>query len=155
MAKANTPTINASDEEEIRAMVMGGQETWNRHDMKAWAERLTDEADWINIVGMHWRGKAAVLKAHEVIHRKIFHSTEMTITDIAIRAATSDVAVAVVTLKMGEFTTPEGELKAETQDKLSLIFVKCEEGWRITHGHNTVIDPNAQPFDPVNSGWSG
>jgi uncharacterized protein (TIGR02246 family) len=109
MAKVNAPTINDSDQEEIRAMVMGGQEAWNLHDIKEWAERLTDEADWINIVGMHWRGKAAVLKAHEVIHRKIFHSTEMTITDIAIRAATSDVAVVVVTLKMGEFTTPEGE----------------------------------------------
>ena len=97
MAKANVPSLGASDQEEIRALVMRSQETWNRHDMKAWAERLTDEADWINIVGMHWRGKAAVLKAHEVIHRKIFHSTEMTITDVAIRAATSDVAVAVVT----------------------------------------------------------
>jgi uncharacterized protein (TIGR02246 family) len=121
MAKANAPSISASDQEEIRAVVMRGQETWNRHDMKAWAERLTDEADWINIVGMHWQGKAAVLKAHEVIHRKIFHSTEMTITDVAIRAATSDVAIAVVTLKMGEFTTPDGELRAGTLDKLSLI----------------------------------
>jgi uncharacterized protein (TIGR02246 family) len=155
MAKSNVPSVGASDQDEIRALVMRGQETWNRHDMKAWAERLTDEADWINIVGMHWRGKAAVLKAHEVIHRKIFHSTEMTITDVAIRAATSDVAVAVVTLKMGDFTTPDGELRAETQDKLSLILVKCEDGWRITHGHNTVIDPNAQPFDPINRGWNG
>jgi uncharacterized protein (TIGR02246 family) len=75
MANANA-LISASDQEEIRALVMRGQETWNRHDMKAWAERLTDEADWINIVGMHWRGKAAVLKAHEVFHRTIFHKTE-------------------------------------------------------------------------------
>jgi uncharacterized protein (TIGR02246 family) len=155
MAKANAPSITASDQEEIRAVVMRGQETWNRHDIKAWAERLTDEADWINIVGMHWRGKEAVLKAHEVIHRQIFHSTEMTITDVAIRAATSDVAVAVVTLKMGDFTTPDGQLRAETRDKLSLVLVKCEDGWRITHVHNTVVDPKAQPFDPVNSGWNG
>jgi hypothetical protein len=37
----------------------------------------------------------------------------------------------------------------------SLILVKREGGWRITHGHNTVVDPNAQPFDPVNDGWNG
>ena len=125
MAKANAPSISASDQEEIKAVVMRGQETWNRHDMKAWAESLTDEADWINIVGMHWRGKEAVLRAHEVIHRKIFHSTEMTITDVAIRAVTSNVAVAVVTLKTGDFTTPDRELRAQSQDKLSLILVKC------------------------------
>jgi hypothetical protein len=55
----------------------------------------------------------------------------MTITDVATRGLASDVAVAVVTLDMGEFTTPEGELKAGTQDKLSLILVKRADGWRI------------------------
>ncbi len=61
----------------------------------------------------------------------------MTTTDVAVRAVTSDVGVAVVTLKMGEFTTPDGEVRAETQDKLSLIFVKREGEWQITYGHNT------------------
>jgi len=58
-------------------------------------------------------------------------------------------------LKMGELTTPEGELRPAAEDRLSLIFVKREGGWKITHGHNTVIDPNAQPFDPINSSWNG
>jgi hypothetical protein len=88
---------------------------------------------------MHWRGKAAVLEAHEVIHRKIFHSTEMTITDVAIKAATSDVAVAVVMLKMADFIEPDGELRAETQDKLSLILVKCEDR---RHRHNRSRQPS-------------
>jgi hypothetical protein len=33
--------------------------------------------------------------------------------------------------------------------------VKREGEWRITHGHSTVIDPNAQPFDPIKTGWTG
>jgi hypothetical protein len=74
----------------------------------------------------------------------------MTITDVAIRAATSDVTATVVTLKMGAFTTPERELRAESLDNLSLTPLKCEAGWRITNGHNTVVDPRAQPFDPLN-----
>jgi len=122
----------------------------------AFAELLGDDVNWVNIVGMHWWGKAAVVKAHEVFHRTIFRNTEMTITDVAITVITSDAAVAVVTLKMGEFTTPDGERKmAAAQDRLSLILAKREGGWKITHGHNTVIDPNAEPFDPVNSGWKG
>jgi uncharacterized protein (TIGR02246 family) len=100
--------------------VVTGFEAWNHHDMKAFAELITDDADWIDIVGMHWREKAAVVKAHEVFHRTIFQNTEMTPTDVGIRAATSDVAVAVVALKAGDFT----------QDRLSLILVKCEGGWR-------------------------
>ncbi|HEY0790264.1 MAG TPA: SgcJ/EcaC family oxidoreductase [Chthoniobacterales bacterium] len=146
--------INAPDQEEIRVVVMGFFAAWNRHDMKAFAELFADDADWINTVGMHWRGKAAVVKAHEVFHRTIFQHTEMTPAATEIRAVTSDVAVAVVTVKAGDFTTPEGERKTGTQDRLSLILVKREGGWRLTHGHNTVIDPKAQPFDPVDSGWT-
>jgi uncharacterized protein (TIGR02246 family) len=147
--------INASDQEEIRAVVMGFFKAWNRHDMKAFAELFSDDADWINIVGMHWRGKKAVVKAHEVFHRTIFRNTDMTPTGVGIRVVTSEVAIAVVTLKAGEFTAPDGKQMAGTQDRLSVILVKGEGGWRITHGHNTVVDPSAQPFDPVNSGWKG
>ena len=35
-----------------------------------------------DIVGMHWREKAAVVKVHEVFHRTIFMNTEMTPTDL-------------------------------------------------------------------------
>ena len=45
MAKANAPSISASDQEEIRALVMRGQKTWNRQDMKASAEH-TLQALW-------------------------------------------------------------------------------------------------------------
>ena len=80
--------MSASDQEEIRTVALGFFEAWNRHDMKAFAALFTDDADRINIVGMHWRGKDAVLKAHEVFHRTIFQNTEMNPTDVGIRVAT-------------------------------------------------------------------
>ena len=139
----------------IRAVLTRYIEAWNRHEMNALTELLADDADWINIVGMHWRGKAAVIKGHEVYHRTIFQKTQLTITNSAIRAITPDVAVAVVTLKVGPFTPPDGKPRFGTEDRESFILVKRGGAWRITHGHNTVIDPNAQPFDPVNSDWNG
>jgi len=35
---------------------------------------------------------------------------------------------------------------ANASDKIARVL------WRIAHGHNTVIDPVAQPFDPVERG---
>src|SRR2546429_275985 len=116
---ASACAIDASDQEEIRAVAMQFFEAWSHHDMKAFAGLFTDDADWINIVGMHWRGNA-----HEMFHRTIFQKTEMTPTEVGIRGAASDVAVAVVTLKAGDFTTPDGELRKGTQDRLSLVLVK-------------------------------
>jgi uncharacterized protein (TIGR02246 family) len=155
MAGANTLTINASEEGNIRAVVTAYAEAWNHHDMGTLAELFTDDADWINIVGMHWRGKAAIGKAHDVFHRTIFQKMEIEVTDIGIRAITSDVAATVIALKAGEYTTPNGRQQNATLDRLSLIIVNQHGKWRIAHGHNTVVDPNAAPFDPVNSDWNG
>jgi uncharacterized protein (TIGR02246 family) len=38
------------------------------------------------------------------------------------------------------------------EDRLSIVLTKRDGQWRIAHGHNTVIDPAAKRFDPVNSG---
>jgi hypothetical protein len=52
--------------------------------------------------------------------------TEMTVTDVGIRAAASDAAIAVVTFKVGEFTNPDGRQKV-AEDRLSLFLVKRED----------------------------
>jgi len=46
------------------------------------------------------------------------------------------------------FTPPDGAPRPEGEDCLSLILTKQEGRWRITHGHNTLIDPAAKDFDP-------
>ncbi len=80
---------------------------------------------------------------------------EIGVTDIGIRAITPDVAAAVIALNAGAYTTPDGKQQNATLDRLSLILVNRNGEWRIAHGHNTVVDPSAVPFDPVNSGWNG
>jgi uncharacterized protein (TIGR02246 family) len=155
MAGANTLAMNGSDERNIRAVVTAYVEAWNHHEMETLAGLFTDDADWINIVGMHWRGRAAIVKAHDVFHRTIFQKMEIGVTDIGIRTITSDVAAAVIALQAGEYTAPNGRHQNATLDRLSLILVNRDGKWRIAHGHNTVVDPSAAPFDPVNSDWNG
>jgi len=144
---------DASENKEIRTVVAGYADAWNRHDVAALANLLTDDADWINIVGMHWRGRAAVLKGHDVYHRTFFRNTPLDFTDIDLRPVTQDAVIAVVTIKVGDFTPPDGQPRIGTQDRLSLVIAKGPGGWRIVHGHNTVIEPGAQQFDPVNNSW--
>lgn len=147
--------MSAVDEQKIRAVMRDYGEAWNHHDIGAMQQLFTDDADWINIVGMHWRGKTAILKAYDVFWRTIFQKMEITVTDVTIRAIAPDVAVAVVALQASEFTTPDGKRQPATQDRLSVILAGREGEWKIVHAQNTVVDPTAQPFDPINSDWSG
>jgi uncharacterized protein (TIGR02246 family) len=155
MADPSRNPIGASDEQAIRALLHGYVAVWNRHEMTGLADLFTDDAEWINIVGMHWRGRAAVVKAHDVFHRTMFRKTDLMIDSFQIRAISEDVAAAVMVVKVGGFTPPDGVHRPPARDRLSLILAKRKGVWRIVLGHNTVIDERAEPFDPVTSGWIG
>src|ERR1700733_13122545 len=102
MASVNALAMSVADEHKMCAVLLAYGEAWNRHDMTSMRQLFTDDADWTNIVGMHWRGKAAVLKAYDAFWRTIFQKMEITMTDIAIRAIASDIVVAVVALRASE-----------------------------------------------------
>jgi uncharacterized protein (TIGR02246 family) len=144
-----SPALSSEDETRVHAVVAGFANTWNRHDMKSMHELDTDDVEWINVVGNHWRGKDAVYKGHDAIHRTIVAKTNMSVEDTVIRAIAPGVAVAVATMKFGPTITPSGQGLREAKTRGSFILVKSDGGWKIAHFQNTVVDPDAEKNDPV------
>jgi uncharacterized protein (TIGR02246 family) len=48
--------FRSSDEQSVRQVATANEQAWNKHDMDALAPLFTDDAEWVNIVGMWWRG---------------------------------------------------------------------------------------------------
>jgi uncharacterized protein (TIGR02246 family) len=153
MASAVARSVSPSEEQSIRAVLMDYCTCWNRHDMTALAELFADDAQWVNIVGMYWPSKTALVSGHTVFHRTFFQTTDIELRNVEIRNIAPDVCAAVVLLKVGPFTPPDGTPRATSENRLSIVLTKRDGRWRIVHGHNTVVDPIAQPFDPVTTGW--
>jgi hypothetical protein len=63
---AKEKTLLAEDDKAIRKTIAGIEEAWNAHDMKAYSKLLMDDIEWVNVVGMHWRGRDAVMCTHPV-----------------------------------------------------------------------------------------
>jgi uncharacterized protein (TIGR02246 family) len=147
---SGTGAATAEDVAAARALVAAYEDAWNRHDMRALGALFADDAEWVNIVGMWWRDRAALTEAHAAYHATMFKDTPTRLDVGSVRALAPDVLVAVCTVTMGDFTTPDGRVMKDSRDRLSLVLVRRAAGWRIGHGHNTVIDPVAAPFDPVN-----
>ncbi|MGH8218823.1 MAG: SgcJ/EcaC family oxidoreductase [Steroidobacteraceae bacterium] len=138
-----------SDAQAILAIVRAYESGWNAHDPEALAALFADDIQWVNIVGMWWRGRTEVHAAHIGIHATMFKDVAMRIDDCGVRFLTDDVAVSVVTLAMGGFTPPDGKYRPPSQDRLMLT-MRCDRGkWCIVHGHNTPIDAEAQRFAPL------
>lgn len=56
-AGATTIEIAAA---QVRQLIDRYAAAWNASDMDAMAQLYTDDVHWVNIVGMHWQGKAQV-----------------------------------------------------------------------------------------------
>ena len=64
--------MGTDDEKAIRKLVATNEAGWNSHDMKMLGFVFRDDAEFINVVGMHWRGKDAIVKAHAAFHETSF-----------------------------------------------------------------------------------
>ena len=72
------PAINNSAGAKIKAVLGRWEAAWNASDMNAMWQLATDDVHWVNVVGMHWRGKAEVQKAHQVFFDQLFKNRSCT-----------------------------------------------------------------------------
>jgi uncharacterized protein (TIGR02246 family) len=59
----------------VKSVVASLAESWNRHDMAAFAAAFCDDADFVNVIGMHWQGRQEIEAKHAQTHRTIFRNS--------------------------------------------------------------------------------
>jgi len=144
---------NSSDEAAIKSLILAVPEAMNHKDWKAYGDLFTEDADWINVVGMFWHGKENVVKAHAAYATTVFRNGGFMYTDMLIREVAPNVAIVVVTEHSVEQLAPDGVHKLPPgEGRLSFIVVKRKGQWKIALGHNTDINKAAEPDDPI-KGW--
>jgi uncharacterized protein (TIGR02246 family) len=145
MAESDNPSIrssvSAADEAAVRAVIDRQTDAWNKHDMDAFVADATPDVDWINVVGMHWKGREAVMKAHAVLHKGMFANSRMLKPEITMmREIAPDVIVETHVNRIeGVGALPSGAPYPDSGNLITLVFVKTPVGWRIAHAHNTTI----------------
>jgi uncharacterized protein (TIGR02246 family) len=147
--KAATNELSKEDELAVREIVVGCEKAWNAHDMKALAKLFREDAEWVNKVGMHWRGRDDIMAAHIAFHQTIFKNHKYRTDAVETRSVAPGVAVAVVTETFDGFTTPDGQVMPRARNRLTYVIVKGPRGWQIAHGQNVVVDEEAAKHDPV------
>jgi uncharacterized protein (TIGR02246 family) len=141
------PAFSAEDDSAVRALVNEFANTWNRHDMQAMHELDTEDVEWINVVGHHWRGKTTVTKGHAAIHKGMYAQVSMSVESAAIRSIAPAVAVAVATMHFGPSLDPRHSWVVAAKTRGSFTMVKRDGIWKIAHFQNTVIDPKTENDD--------
>lgn len=143
--------LSKEDEQAIRKTVAGIEEAWNAHDMEAYGKLLRADVEWVNVVGMHWKGRDEVMTAHVAFHKTSFKNHRIKTDDVQIRPLCTGYAIAVVTTTNDAFTTPAGNVISKRQDRQTYVLAKEPDGWKIVHCQNVWVDAEAAKHDPVNN----
>jgi uncharacterized protein (TIGR02246 family) len=145
LAQSDNPSIGSpvsiADEAAIRAILDRQTDAWNRHDMDAFVADAMPDVDWINVVGMHWKGRETVMKAHALLHKGMFANSRMQTPEITMmREIAPNVIVETHINRIeGVGALPSGAAYPDSGNLITLVFVKTQAGWRIAHAHNTTI----------------
>lgn len=136
----------------IEQVVRRMADAWNAGDSAAFAGCFADDADFVNVLGEHFRGRSVIDAGHRYILNTIYKGSRVSYTVDAIRAVRPDVAVAFVCVRLmsliGENVTDPrrgqliGESMGEAQSRMVLVLGRDpgpEGRWWILSFQNTKI----------------
>jgi len=127
---------HAADEAAMRESVKELETGWNTKSGAVFANPFAEDADYVVINGMYFKGRTAIETAHQRIFDTIFKDTKISLTVKQIRFLRSDVAVVHVN---GHRDGPTKELTGDAI--LTLVMTKEQQGWTIAAFQNTSVAP--------------
>jgi uncharacterized protein (TIGR02246 family) len=137
---ASAPT---RDEGAVNSVLRAFEEAWNRHDMDSLANLFADDADFVNVLGKQWLGRAAIKEAHVASHTTILKNSRLAIGQTSVRFLKPDVAVTRSRWDLTGHTTPAGVGAPPRKGILTNVLVKSKGRWQIVVTQNTDIVPDA------------
>jgi uncharacterized protein (TIGR02246 family) len=124
-----------------RTVAAGFVDDWNSHDMKSFAELFTEDADFVNVIGLWWRGRPEIQKAHEALHATRMRNSQLVATGTAVRVLRPGVAVIHVRWELTGDTGIDGVTLPPRQGILSLVTIRSGGKWLIASAQNTDVVP--------------
>lgn len=126
----------STDEADIRKVEVAQQESWNSHDIKAYAALFTEKADVVNVLGWWWKDRAELEAKLSRAHGFVFKKSTLTIGEVDVKFLTPGIAVVHARWQMTGAMSPDGshtpEIGIQTQ-----VLQKLDGKWLIAAFQNT------------------
>ena len=139
---AQTPN---ADEVQIRAIVQGEGDAWNRGDAEAFAAHYAANGTFTNVIGQQLYGREAFIAQHAKIFSTIYKGSHNTFSVSKVTFLRPDVALVEIDgALMGANRLPPG-LKAGEDGALNVklleVMTKEKGDWSIAAFHNVAVYP--------------
>jgi uncharacterized protein (TIGR02246 family) len=124
----------ASDREQITAILTSWEKAWNSHDMRAFANLFHEDGVWVLWTGAVWKGRALIEEGHAAVHKTVFRDSVQRERLEELTFVGPDAAV------VRFFSTLTGDERAPgkvIRSRKVLVVTRREGKWKIGWGQNT------------------
>jgi uncharacterized protein (TIGR02246 family) len=125
------------DESAVRNVLAEYTVSWNRHDATAVGRLFTEDCDYVNIAGIHWKGVQQILQQHEELFQNTLKTAVRKLTGTEVRFSTPDVALVHATWDVTGRSRPTGHAGPFLKEITTMVMVKTNGKWLITAFQNT------------------
>jgi uncharacterized protein (TIGR02246 family) len=130
-------TSNDRDAMDTAARILRQLEAgWNAGDGDAFAAPFTVDADFVDVRGMHHKGRPAIAGGHTGIFASIYRGSTVQYAVHSARALSDDIILAH---SSAELRVPSGPLAGEHRATQSLVIARVNDSWQVASFHNTPI----------------
>jgi len=134
-------TLDEADESAVRRIAGQFNGIWNSHAMQGLEEIYAADADFVNVIGMRWKGAQQIAQVHVMLHESRMRQTTLTSEGITVRFLSPAVAVVHDTWALtGDPGAPGWKIGDKRRGVLLHVMQKMDQGgWRIAVSQNTDI----------------
>ena len=125
------------DESVVRNVLAEYTVSWNRHDTAALGRLFTQNCDYVNIAGVHWKGVQEIVQSQTELFQNRLKTAVRTLTGAEVRFSTPDVALVHATWDVTGWSRPTGEAVPVLKEITTMTMVKTDGKWLITAFQDT------------------
>jgi uncharacterized protein (TIGR02246 family) len=134
------PSSDGSDPGTVVALFV---DAWNGHDMSALGDLFADDADFIDVFGNWFKGRAAFEPVLAERHRSVFGKSRFTKKDVAVRRVSPELAIVHAVIELADAAGLDGQPLAPALGVMSYVMGReGPNGWRILAFQNTAVMPS-------------
>lgn len=128
----------------VRELVEKQAEAWNRHDAHAWAEVFTFDAEFVNILGMLFKGREQIEQRHAQLFTTIFSRSRVIVTTRRVRSLGATSALVETVHELRDYARLPPGIQATDADgalrtRMTYLMLLAESRWQVASAQNTAI----------------
>ncbi|MFO1266735.1 MAG: SgcJ/EcaC family oxidoreductase [Rubrivivax sp.] len=131
--------MTTSLEDAVRVMTDEWKAAWNTHDMSRMSRLLTRDADFVNVLGKHWKGADNIRAVHAAMHETQFHASVWENDGFAVQLLQPNIALVHFRWSIEGDFDPDGTARRPRSGLFSWLIVESHGTWLIRAAHNTTL----------------